>query len=90
MPAPKSRLCSRSIKSPNFPPIKASNRLVPNPGNDEIEHLRSILRDAHKPKRSLAKKVMRSVKDRLQARFHKQAIVDRLEKPKEKEEEDAA
>jgi hypothetical protein len=80
--------CSEiQIKIAKPPPVKASKGLVPNPDNDEIDHLRSILRDAHKPKRSLAKKVMRGVKDRLQARFHKQAILDRLEKPKE---EDAA
>jgi hypothetical protein len=64
---------------------------VPNPeskpGNDEIDHLRSILCDAHKPKNSFTNNVIRGVKDRLQARFHKQAIIDRLEKPKE---EDAA
>jgi hypothetical protein len=52
-----------------------------------MEHLRSILRGAHKPNVSFASGVIRSVKDRLQARFHKQAIMERLEKPKD---EDAA
>jgi hypothetical protein len=49
--------------------------------DDEIERLRSILRDVHKPEPSFARNLMHGVKQRLGARIQKKAIADRIEKP---------
>jgi hypothetical protein len=60
---------------------------VLNPTDQELERLRSILRDAHNPREPLVKKVMRALKTRLGARMQKKALSERSEKPKK---EDAA
>jgi hypothetical protein len=49
--------------------------------DDEIERLRSILRDVHKPQGSFARDLMDGVKQLLGARIQKKAIADRIEKP---------
>lgn len=66
---------------------KSHPKSHPKSETDELEHLRLILRGAHKPNISFASGLLRTFKDRLQARFRKQAIAERLEKSKE---EDAA
>jgi hypothetical protein len=55
--------------------------------NEELDHLRAILRDVHKPRKSLARDFMRGIKTRFGARLQKNAIVERIEKPSK---EDAA
>jgi hypothetical protein len=59
--------------------------IVSNSENEELDHLRAILRDVHKPRKSFAKNVMSSIKTRMGARIQKKAIVDRIEKPSDKD-----
>jgi hypothetical protein len=65
----------------------ASELPVADPQDQEVEHLRSILKNAHDPHVPLAKKVFRALKTRLGDRMKKRAIAERIEKPRK---EDAA
>jgi hypothetical protein len=48
--------------------------------DEELENLRAILKDAHKPRNSFVTNIMSDLKSRLGARLQKRAIVERVEK----------
>jgi len=52
---------------------------VSDSNDQEIERLRSILRNAHDPREPFVKKVMRSLKTRLGARIQKKALSKRID-----------
>lgn len=70
---------------PNALPIAASKAIVAGK-KEELENLRAILKDVHKPQNSFGTRLFQGLKLRLGARIQKKAIVERVEK----QEKDAA
>jgi len=60
---------------------------VSDSSDQEVERLRSILRNAHEPHEPFARKLMRGLKARVGARIQKTAMAKRVRKPQK---EDAA